>query len=408
MELTEKQKQGLAIAIDRYKRDEKATVIAGYAGTGKSTLIKFIIAALRAEGIKEDDVVYTSFTGKAAQVLRKKGNKNAITLHKLLYQHIPLPDGGFAKKLKTELEYKVVVVDECSMVPKALLQILANFPVYIICLGDSGQLPPIYKDEDNHLLDNPHIFLDEIMRQAAESEIIQLTMKIRNNVPLQRFIGKEVQVLERKELTPDMLLWADQIICAKNETRIKINNKIRELLGKGPEPEDGDKVICLHNYWDELDFNEDTPLVNGEVGYIKNVSDVKIKIPSFISNNRINHVDCTLADFCSNLEDESDGVCFSRLYMDKQTFSQNEQTLKSSEEYLIKKMNNSKKNRFKKIPIPYIMTYGYAITGWKAQGSQWDKVLVIEEDFPHNKEEHKQFLYTCATRAVKKLVIIKK
>lgn len=371
-------------------------------------LIKHIIAALRAEGVEEKDVVYTSFTGKATQVLRKKGNKNAITLHKLLYKYIPLPDGGFARKLKTELEYKVVVVDECSMVPKNFLQTLASFPIYILCLGDNGQLPPIYKDEDNHLLDNPHIFLDEIMRQAAESEIIQLTMKIRNNIPLTRFVGKEVQVLERKELTPDMLLWADQIICAKNETRIKLNNKIRELLGKGPEPENGDKVICLHNYWDKLDFNEDTPLVNGEVGYIKNVSSAKIKIPSFISNNRINGVDCVLADFCSNMEDESDGVCFSRLYIDKQTFSQSEQTLKSSEEYMIKKMNNSKKSRFKKIPIPYIMTYGYAITCHKSQGSQWDKVLVIEEDFPFAKEEHKQWLYTACTRAAKKLVIIKK
>ena len=58
--------------------------------------------------------------------------------------------------------------------------------------------------------------------------------------------------------------------------------------------------------------------------------------------------------------------------------------------------------------IPDQFTYGYAITGWKAQGSEWDNVLVIEEGFPFDKEEHKQFLYTCATRAAKKLVIIKK
>ena len=44
------------------------------AGTGKSTLIRFIVEAL--PGISEDDVVYCAYTGKATQVLSKKGNKN--------------------------------------------------------------------------------------------------------------------------------------------------------------------------------------------------------------------------------------------------------------------------------------------------------------------------------------------
>ena len=74
MELTRKQEEGLKIAIERYNRNEKYTVISGYAGTGKSTLVKFIIAALGVE--PEEDVVYTSYTGKATQVLQSKGNKN--------------------------------------------------------------------------------------------------------------------------------------------------------------------------------------------------------------------------------------------------------------------------------------------------------------------------------------------
>ena len=51
--------------------------------------------------------------------------------------------------------------------------------MFMLCLGDPFQLPPVSKDDDNHLLDKPHIFLDEIMRQAAESEIIRMTMDIR-------------------------------------------------------------------------------------------------------------------------------------------------------------------------------------------------------------------------------------
>ena len=114
MELTKKQQEGLELALQRYRDGYQYTVIAGYAGTGKSTLVKFIISALSQEfGIDPDkDVVFTSFTGKATQVLQKKGNHNVSTLHKLLYKHYPLPNGGYRRERVDFLEYKIVVVDE--------------------------------------------------------------------------------------------------------------------------------------------------------------------------------------------------------------------------------------------------------------------------------------------------------
>ena len=63
MELTRRQEEGLHIALDRYYHNEPYTVVAGYAGTGKSTLIKFIIEAL---DIDPEDVAYIAYTGKAA------------------------------------------------------------------------------------------------------------------------------------------------------------------------------------------------------------------------------------------------------------------------------------------------------------------------------------------------------
>ena len=47
------------------------------------------------------------------------------------------------------------------------------------------------------------------------------------------------------------------------------------------------------------------------------------------------------------------------------------------------------------------------MTYWKAQGSEWDKVLVIEESFPFDKEEHARALYTACTRASEKLVLVR-
>ena len=207
MELTEKQKEGLVIAVDRYKKHRKYTVISGYAqvGTGKSTLVKFIISAL--PDVDPDiDVVYTSFTGKATQVLQKKGNKNVSTLHKLLFKSIPKSDGTYIRTPVDEISYKIVIVDECSMVPKELIDQLEKYDVHIIYLGDPQQLSPVSRDDNHGLLDKPHIFLDEIMRQVAESEIIRLTMDIRAGKPLEEFKGKEVQILNKEDLTTGMLL----------------------------------------------------------------------------------------------------------------------------------------------------------------------------------------------------------
>lgn len=396
MELNDKQKQGLDIAVDRYKCKERYTVISGYAGTGKSTLVKFIVAAL--PNINPDeDVIYTSFTGKATQVLQRKGNKNVSTLHKLLFESIPKPDGTFFRKPVEFIPYKIVIVDECSMVPKELLQRLIKYNVHIICLGDPGQLPPINKNEDNHLLDHPHIFLDEIMRQEAESEIINLTMDIRAGKPLIRYQGKEVQVLNKDELTTGMLLWADQIICAKNETRIALNNQMRDLLGRSGGPQDGDKVICLKNNWDIYSVN-DNPLVNGTIGYLKNSFSTYINLPRQItSDGQPKKLDILTANFISDTEED-----YGILNMDKQLITTGVPGLDWKTSY---KMGRNWRFQDK---IPDQFTYGYAITCHKSQGSEWDNVLVIEEGFPFEKEEHKQWLYTACTRASKKLVIIKK
>ena len=378
MELNDKQKQGLDIAVDRYKRKERYTVISGYAGTGKSTLVKFIVAAL--PNINPDeDVIYTSFTGKATQVLQKKGNKNVSTLHKLLFESIPKPDGTFFRKPVEFIPYKIVVVDECSMVPKDLLQRLIKYNVHIICLGDPGQLPPINKNEDNHLLDHPHIFLDEIMRQEAESEIINLTMDIRAGKPLTHYQGKEVQVLNKNELTTGMLLWADQIICAKNETRIALNNQMRDLLGRSGDPQDGDKVICLKNNWDIYSVN-DNPLVNGTIGYLKDSFSTYINLPKQItSDGQSKKLDILTANFISDTNED-----YGMLNMDKKLILTGEPGLDWKTSY---KMGRNWRFQDK---IPEQFTYGYAITCHKSQGSEWDNVLVIEEGFPFEKEEHKQ------------------
>ena len=396
MELNEKQKNGLTLALQRYKNKEKYTVIAGYAGAGKSTLVRFIIEELKTYGIKETDVCFACFTGKAAQVLLKKGNKNVITLHKLLYKSIPKESGGFVRIPNPSIPYKIVVVDEVSMAPKTLMDLLFKHNVYVICLGDPFQLPPVDKKEDNHLLDTPHIFLDEIMRQAQESEIIQLSMAIRENRPIEAFQGKEVQILNKEELNTGMLTWADQILVATNATRVSINTQMRKLLNFGKQPQDGDKIICLRNYWDCFSDNEE-PLVNGTIGILKNSFLTKRYLPRIVkSTDGLSHIDLIMGDFISD-----SGMYFHSLEMDKKMIDTGEFSLDWKTVY---QLNRNPKTR--DIP-PLEFTYGYAITCHKAQGSEWDKVLVIEEKFPFDKTEHARWLYTAVTRSSEKLVLVR-
>ena len=393
MILTRKQSEGLLIAIDRYKAKKKYTVISGYAGSGKSTLVRFIIEAL---DVNEDDVCYCAFTGKAAEVLRKKGNKNACTLHRLLYESIPKPEGGFFRKPKPVLDYKVIVVDEVSMAPKSLIDLLFRHNIYAICLGDPGQLPPIDKDEDNHLLDHPHIFLDEIMRQAQESEIIQLTMKIRNNEFINYYDGKEVKVIPYSQLNTGILQWGDQVLTATNATRQVINNQMRQLLNYPNHPVDGDKMICLRNYWE--DFSDDgDPLINGTIGILKNSFQTWREISRFVKSN-IKKFDILMGDLF--IPDTSD--VYNLVDMDYKMILTGNKCCDWKLSYRLGKL----RFRYGEI-VPKEFTYAYAITGHKAQGSEWPRVVVLEENFPFDKAEHKKWLYTCCTRASEKLVLVR-
>lgn len=390
MILTQKQEEGLRIALQRYKDKEPYTCISGYAGSGKSTLVRFIIDALQ---VPMATVCYIAYTGKAAQVLRRKGCANAMTAHRLLYRSIPLNNGRFKHIPYTDIEpYQIIVVDEVSMLPKRMWDLLLSHHKYVIALGDPGQLPPVGGD-NNEVLDHPHIFLDEIMRQAQESEIIRLTMHIRDGERLEKFSGQDVRVVSPTEMQKDgFLFWADQILCAKNVTRKQLNTMMRQI-SKGVEdnlPIIGDKIICLRNDWDFVNATGDA-LVNGLSGNIEELTYVDATHPlynPFMDKTPI----VTLRP------DYDETTTFNTVDLDYKLFNEGEPTINW--------------NNWKKIPKmfhPHEFDYGYVITVHKAQGSEWDKVIVFEEYMKdQTRDDFKRWLYTAATRAAKKLIVVKK
>jgi exodeoxyribonuclease-5 len=397
MQLTTKQEEGLKITLERYNAGEQYTCIAGYAGTGKSTLVKFIIDAIGLDAEKE--VCYCAFTGKAATVLKEKGCPNAITAHKLLYKSVPLPDGTFFFEpvLGLDKNFKIIVVDEVSMLPKEMWDLLLTYNVYVLACGDPFQLPTINPEDDNHVLDNPHIFLDEIMRQALDSEIIRLSLDIREGRPLNLFSGKDVKVIEKASLVTGMLTWADQILCATNNTRISVNQQMRALLGKEGDPKDGDKIICLNNHWD-TSGSLDNPLTNGRILTIVNSTTRILRLPEWcVGIGSLPVLVCDLVD------DES-GEIYHRMYLDKQGLITGIPGLNPKQKFKLSRVSKKYYSGPKNI---IDVAFAYAITGHKAQGSEFKNVVVLEERFPFDKIEHARWLYTCITRASDKLVIVK-
>lgn len=379
MILTNGQEKGLKVAIERYRHKEPYTVIAGPAGSGKSSLVRFIIDAL---DLPEDKVVYITYTGKASLVLRNKGCHNAITAHKLLYHAKEKPDGTFEFKPKKYLDYdyKIIVLDECSMLPEDMWTLLLSHKVHVIALGDKEQLPPV--DGDSKILDNPHVILDEVVRQALDSPIIRLSVDIREGKWLEYGGPKECRVMPPERVSDKLLMGADQVLCGKNITRHCLNERLRKIkFGEQyvNKPLEGDKIICLKNDWGTLADNEE-PLINGMVGVLNNIK---------LEDGRL-YKPAMTADFTSN----NNGL-YKDLRMDYKIFTEKETTVNKDNWMMYPK--NARAHEF---------DYAYAVTVHKYQGSEAEKVVVYDE-WLGDRDFHRRWLYTAVTRSSKMLVVVK-
>ena len=375
--LTNKQSDAIKIMATNYARKEPITVISGFAGSGKSSIINYFIE----NNDLMDKTRFVTFTGKASLVLQNKGLP-ATTIHKLIYDAFKNKYTGkfhFRKKNYLDWGIKLLVVDEVSMVPAALLKDLMSFNIPIVALGDPGQLEPI--GEDNGLLKSPDFFLDEIHRQAADNSIISLSMLVREGKSLPLIADDpNVKVISKDDVTLSLLGWADQILCGKNVTRRSINNDMRTSLGyQGTLPSIGEKVICLRNYWDTVNDSGD-PLINGTIGTVT----ACIK-PKYDGPKNILIEDCRL-DVAADYSETS----WYKTPVDTNIF-------KGFAPY----SQQFPRSR----TIYHEFDYGYAITTHKAQGSEFEKVLVFEERLGGG--NHARWLYTAITRASEKIVIVK-
>jgi exodeoxyribonuclease-5 len=379
----------------------------GYAGTGKSTLVK---AAVDDLGLRDGEVFYATLTGKAAHVLRQMGVP-ATTIHSLIYTYCPVSKAQIdaieveiaeikaraemfgrvadktliaqkldeLRKLKSPRftlneesvlrDAKLLVLDECSMVDKKTADDLKSFGVPILLIGDPGQLGPIKGESGFTTTTDPDIFLTEIHRQALDSPIIQAATLARQGklIPFGA-MGDTVVKGKRHHLDASDLLKFDQVICGCNKTRLSLNNAMRQAKGlDSPLPVPEDKIIIQRN-------KHDHGLFNGQFVQMTNVHE---------TSHSTFHGSITTDEGVELF----DLACYSGEFLDHQNFDKD------------RDMRDWKlKSRLIEA------TYGYALTVHKSQGSGFGSVCLID-DWKSGAERNR-WLYTGITRAANSLVIL--
>jgi exodeoxyribonuclease-5 len=333
----------------------------GYAGTGKTTLARHI-----AEGV-DGKVLFAAFTGKAAMVMRSKGCQGATTIHSLIYR--PIESGAQTPSFELfddapASKAKLIVIDECSMVDADLGRDLKSFAVPLLVLGDPAQLPPI--QGGGFFTDAPpDAMLTEVHRQAQNDPIVRLSMDIRAGNRLLPGVYGETQVVTRDDLDPQRVLDADQVLVGRNATRRAYNMRMRQRRGfAGELPATGDKLVCLRN-------NKRKGLFNGALWSVK-------EKPS------------TRRDIIKMRLQPDDGFAGKgiKVSVRPECFTGGIEAI----EWPMRK-------RFDEFD------YGYVLTVHKAQGSQWDDVVLFDESAIFA-ETRQRWLYTGVTRAAQRLTVV--
>lgn len=393
-------------------RNEQIFVLCGYAGTGKTFLIHRVVEKLGL--VAGESAVFVAPTGKAASILILNGTP-ASTLHSLIYtleEDVEVNEDGevvserflrFVKKERIDSEIRLIVVDETSMVSDEMLADLLSFGVKCLFAGDPAQLPPV--GGSNSLLQTPCITLKTIVRQERNNPIIRLAERVRmGETPAYGRYGDELFVLPRgaftRELREEVFPMADIVIAGTNRTRNRINREVRAMMGIEPDillPTEGEKVICTLNQWARpLDEAGQFHLVNGIVGKCYRVSEGEDGLgvldfqPDFLSE-RARGIPFDAGIFV--------GERYFHRYGDKACFLESGAVVHE---------NNYKALKGAKVKREEVISrfeFAYAVTCHKAQGSEYDFVVVIDES--RYFERPSEWLYTAVTRAKKKLLLIR-
>lgn len=373
IDLQGEQLEAFAKCINHFtnKVDGRYLIFGAPGGTGKSYVLRKVVSYMKQFNRA---IAVIAYTGRAASQLSSEGF-DASTCHSLLYKPRFDNDGNVIGWDQKDL-YEIldlcrdgIVVDEASMIPYKMHQILDNLGVQIIYAGDFHQLPPVEPDggDFNAMLSVPGEIatLVENRRFGTDTGIGFIANHLRNYDSIPR-VKKDGLTYARKSaaLTEAYHIENryDVVLCGMNKTRRRINQLIRYARGYHSDlPEPGETVVCLRN--SVLDTGK---INNGELYTVEGV------IPG--------HKNSTFMLRSENGEKLITVVVTNECWQTEQS--------------------NTTDGR---IGLQ-LFGFGYCLSVHKAQGSTFKKVLFVDEDVSFFLDRQK-FRYTAVTRAAEHLCI---
>ncbi len=450
--------------IERTTPNDKVFILTGYAGTGKTTIIREILESYaNKEGY---NILLMAPTGKAAKVLRERtGFENSCTIHSGIFCQDPIfvnqEDNDVAtsevkfvfplNSFKGRSRGWLCIIDEASMVSSRdiknedlifgsgnmLNDILAyinlNNNSKVIFIGDPAQLPPVGNNASNAL--NPEWFvtngysprravLTDVVRQDKDSIILNNSLKIRTLLEskFRNNLQFETKPGEVEEMGVETLIhtfhdnWVNgdkgAIITFSNAVAYSYNLRIREKLGFSHSLlNEGDYLMVVHNnYFDNYVFyNGD----NIEVNHVyPDIETFNIRLKKKV-NDTVSEVNVSL-EFKEVIIINEHGEKMTRKVLTN-LLNSNKASLTPDEHralYVHVCMrypgihNKSEISNILKTD-PYFnalrVKYGYAITCHKAQGSEWRIGYIDYASRRGFSDDALRWIYTATTRAKEKI-----
>jgi exodeoxyribonuclease-5 len=411
MQLTKGQEEA-RVMVERLldEDDAKFAVMSGYAGTGKTTMLKVIAE-------EQGEPLILTPTGKAALRVAEASGVHASTIHRWLYKTTEDPKTGepkWTKKPAAEVEMPtngLIVIDEASMVSEELWADVWSFcsalGLRVLLVGDKFQLPPVVKRTEEgewkpfstltDLRTNFRADLTEVVRQALDSPIIRASMEIRaGEIQAMDAVMDLLPSTPQSKLVPAFLRMKQgqrALIAHTNKTRQDLNLEVRSALGYDEATiQVGEPLLVLFNNYDLDRFNGEVVAFNGW----QQEPDAPIAV-----RDRFKNLNAMMSFGIADIEGRAAAMSQEEIFARCDGMPMT--TIKRAALH-----HATGKWGYEKLDAPKHLNanLGYCLTCHKSQGSEWDDVMVVVEQTIGGRSgiyglEGRRWLYTAITRARK-------
>ncbi len=421
-------------------------LLAGYAGTGKTSVISSVVKTLNMLRIRS---VLLAPTGRAAKVLGSYTGQQAFTIHKKIYRQKSSKDGMGSFLLdRNKHKDTYFIIDEASMISNEssetslfgsgkLLDDLLEY-VYsgtdckLILVGDSAQLPPVGSALSPAL--DPKALaeygfglvtseLKQVVRQSETSGVLMNATRVRLQIADNDLAHPSIDCLNFKDvirLTGEELI--DEIsasygTCGLEGTIIVVNsNKLANRYNQGirnriffreEEISPGDMVMVVKNNYFLVEENDEGPgfIANGDIAEVK-------KIRKYEDRYGFRFAEMTLRFPDYDFEVESK-VLLDVLHLDTPSLppDKNRELFQNIlDDYIHLKTRRKQYEAVRNDPWfnALQIKFAYAITCHKAQGGQWERVFIDQGMFNRNEItlDYLRWFYTALTRSTDRVYLV--